>query len=965
MSANIERLESLPPEAGSAASLLQQLAALGVQPGGVCEDSRQLRPGDLFVAWPGAQADGRRYIADAIARGACAVLWERGGDFVWNDAWRVPQLPVSGLRMLCGPLAHAVLGQPTERLSLIAVTGTNGKTTITQWLSRTHPQSCAVIGTLGSGFPGQLHDAGLTTPTATALGRALRDFADAGAQACALEASSIGIAEGRLDGVRVDVAVFTNLTRDHLDYHGSEAAYAAAKERLFSWPRLRLAVINLDDPFGRQLADRCGAQKMLCYTQCAEADERQGMLRAENVEETPHGLRFRLCAPNGRAMVETGLLGRYNVSNLLAVAAVLVDTGMKPKAIAERFAELVPPPGRLEKVGGQNEPLLVIDYAHTPDALENTLGALRGVAQARDAALTVVFGCGGDRDRGKRPLMGEIATRLADRVVLTSDNPRSEAPQAIIDEIRVGAPGAEVIVDRAEAIRRAVVTATRDEVILLAGKGHEPYQEIAGVRRPFSDREQAQAALAARKEHNMEMMMNLHEATQAMQGELIGDDAGFSGVSTDSRHIGAGELFFALSGENFDGHDFLAMAGERGAAAAVVAAAAAEKYQTAALPLIVVADTRIALGLLAQAWRARFTLPLIAVTGSNGKTTTKEMIASILRAAFGDTVLSTQGNLNNDIGLPLTLLRLRASHRAAVVEMGMNHPGEIAALARLAQPTVAIVTNAQRAHLAGMGTLETIATEKGSVFMHLANPGVAVINADDPWAGLWRIQGAGRTVMDFSFEHPACVCGRCTTRGLENHLSIACQGREIDVPLAIPGLHNARNALGAACATLAAGVSLENVRDGLVAFNGVKGRLQRRAGRHGAVLLDDSYNANPDSVRAGIDVLAATVGRKVLVLGDMGEIGDMTGQFHDEVGGYAKSQGIDRLLALGESSVVAARNFGAGGTHFKKIEELIAALLPELNAQTTVLIKGSRFMRMERVLEAILAEAAEGENPCC
>ena len=463
----------------------------------------------------------------------------------------------------------------------------------------------------------------------------------------------------------------------------------------------------------------------------------------------------------------------------------------------------------------------------------------------------------------------------------------------------------------------------------------------------------------------MKVMMNLQEAAQAMHGTLAGENIGFSGVSTDSRKLAAGELFVALQGENFDGHDYLATVRQAGAVAAVVARDAAGKYKAAGLPLIVVADTRLALGALAQAWRARFSLPLIAVTGSNGKTTSKEMIASILRAAYGDAVLATQGNLNNDIGLPLTLLMLNAGHRAAVVELGMNHPGEIAYLARLAQPTVALVTNAQRAHLAGMGTLETIATEKGSVFMHLTNPGVAVINADDSWSGLWRSQGAGRTVMDFAFDRPACVHGRYVTRGLENHLFIASMGEEIDVLLALPGEHNARNALGAACATLAAGVSLAQVRAGLNAFTGVKGRLQRRDGRHGAMLLDDSYNANPDSVRAGIDVLAATVGRKIMVLGDMGEIGDMTGQFHDEVGGYAKSQGIDRLLTLGESSALAAHNFGAGGEHFKKVEALIAALEAELAAQTTILIKGSRFMRMERVVEALLADPAEGKTSCC
>lgn len=453
-------------------------------------------------------------------------------------------------------------------------------------------------------------------------------------------------------------------------------------------------------------------------------------------------------------------------------------------------------------------------------------------------------------------------------------------------------------------------------------------------------------------------MMTLHEAAQAIGARCLGSDASFSGVSTDSRAVGAGQLFVALRGEYFDGHDFVAAAVERGAAAVMVAADVADSLAAKAPALLVVDDTRLALGRLAAAWRARFAIPVIGVTGSNGKTTNKEMIASILRAAFGDTVLSTQGNLNNDIGLPLTLLRLDASHRAAVIEMGMNHPGEIAYLARITRPTVALVTNAQRAHLAGMGSLETIATEKGSLYEALADDGVAVINADDPWCDLWENQSGAHAKMHFSFERPAEVAGTCTVRGLENHLTIRRGDEAVEIALAVPGKHNAHNALGAATTALAAGVSLTQVAAGLNAFTGVKGRLQRRDALNGATLLDDTYNANPDSVRAGIDVLAATVGKKVFVLGDMGEIGAMTGQFHDEVGGYAKSQGIDVLLALGESSVLAVRNFGAGGHHFKKLDDLVAALKDELTPQTTVLVKGSRFMRMERVTEAVLAGAA-------
>ncbi|WP_153111896.1 UDP-N-acetylmuramoyl-L-alanyl-D-glutamate--2,6-diaminopimelate ligase [Propionivibrio limicola] len=483
------------------APLLAQLAAAGVQPTGVTEDSRCVQPGDIFLAYPGDFADGRRYIPDAMARGACAVLWQTGGGFEWKNEWTLPNLPAEQLRGLSGPLSHAIYGHPSERLSLIAITGTNGKTTISQWIARTHPRCCAIIGTLGAGMPERLTETGFTTPEAATLARYLKEFADDGAQACALEASSIGVEERRLDGARFDVAVFTNLTRDHLDYHGSMDDYAAAKEKLFVWPRLRLAVVNLDDPFGVELAARTSAAKVIGYTQRNAAGGLQAVVRAENVEDTASGLRFTLSAPNGKATVQTGLLGRYNVSNLLAVAAVLIDAGLTPGQIAERFADLAPPPGRLEKLGGEGEPLVVVDYAHTPDALENALGALRGAATARQGQLCAVFGCGGDRDHGKRPLMGEIAARLADKVVLTSDNPRRENPQTIIEEIYVAAPGAEVIADRAEAIRAAVLGAEAGDVVLLAGKGHEPYQEIAGVRRPFSDAEEARAALAARQEN--------------------------------------------------------------------------------------------------------------------------------------------------------------------------------------------------------------------------------------------------------------------------------------------------------------------------------------------------------------------------------------------------------------------------------------------------------------------------------
>jgi UDP-N-acetylmuramoyl-tripeptide--D-alanyl-D-alanine ligase len=462
-------------------------------------------------------------------------------------------------------------------------------------------------------------------------------------------------------------------------------------------------------------------------------------------------------------------------------------------------------------------------------------------------------------------------------------------------------------------------------------------------------------------------MMNwtLAQIAAATQGRILGEgeiaELVVEGLTTDTRAVKAGQLFVALAGERFDAHDFLADALAGGARALLVSDAT---RLPPGVPAVLVADTRLALGQLAAAWRAQFALPLIAVTGSNGKTTTKEMIASVLEAAFPGAVLATRGNFNNDIGLPLTLLSLHAGHQAAVVEMGMNRPGEIAYLTQLARPTVALVNNAQRAHLQGMGDLGEIAREKGSIFSGLAADGVAVFNADDAQAGIWQAQAenAGQKVLRFALAQAAEISGTLTQRGLDFVLDIQTPAARAQIALAVPGRHNAGNALAAAAACLAAGIALEPIVAGLQAFRGVKGRLQRRAGQSGARILDDTYNANPDSVRAGIDVLASTVGKKMLVLGDMGEIGEGSHQCHDEIGGYAKSQGVDRLYALGEASAQAVRNFGEGGKHFCSIEKLIAAVKKDMDADSTVLVKGSRFMRMERVADALAA--AEGAPTC-
>ncbi len=454
-------------------------------------------------------------------------------------------------------------------------------------------------------------------------------------------------------------------------------------------------------------------------------------------------------------------------------------------------------------------------------------------------------------------------------------------------------------------------------------------------------------------------MLNLAETARILGGHHHGRNSDFTSVGTDSRAVMPGMLFVALQGERFDGHDHVRDALAQGASGALVmsdwVAGNPANLANLNLPLVAVADTRLALGQLATSWRARFHLPLIGITGSNGKTTVKEMCASILRADFGQhRVLATDGNFNNDIGLPLTLLKLRSDHHAAAIEMGMNHPGEIAYLTQIARPTVALVNNAQRAHLAGLGTVADVARAKGEIFAGLDSTGVAVINADDPHAPLWQEQNAGRQMLRFGFTPEAEVCGQWHPEGIGGELSLDTPQGKATLHLPVPGAHNARNALAAAAACLAAGVPLAAVVRGLSGYVGVHGRLQHKPGWQGATVIDDSYNANPDSMRAAIDVLATLPGRRILVMGDMGEVGETAGQLHDEIGGYAKSQGIDQLLALGEKSVAAVHNFAGGGQHFTAVETLLAALQPLMDKDTTVLVKGSRFMRMERIVAAIV-----------
>jgi UDP-N-acetylmuramoyl-tripeptide--D-alanyl-D-alanine ligase len=457
-------------------------------------------------------------------------------------------------------------------------------------------------------------------------------------------------------------------------------------------------------------------------------------------------------------------------------------------------------------------------------------------------------------------------------------------------------------------------------------------------------------------------MMDTATAARAVRGRMLGGNVHFTRVATDTRTVVAGDLFVALKGERFDGHDFVGDAFERGAVAALVAD---DRADAIAGNLVVVRDPLAALGELAAHWRARFAIPVIVVVGSNGKTTVKEMLAAILRAHYGDRrALATRGNLNNAIGLPLTLLRLRAEHAVAAVELGMNHPGETAELAAIARPTVALINNAQREHQEFMKSDADVAIEHAALVRALPEGGTAVLNADDASVEVWRAaarERPGVRVIDFALGHPAAIRLR-DARISEGTLSITTPAGDATLRIEAPGRHNMANALAATSAALAIGVPLTAVVQGLESFRPVAGRLAMLRTASGITVIDDSYNANPDSVRAAIDVLAAAPSPRWLALGDMGEVGASGPGFHREIGEYARASHVDRLLTVGTLTAETHATFGTGAEHFAEVDALAAHVAATARAGTTVLVKGSRVMRMERVVAALAGESRTGAH---
>ena len=963
---------------------------------GATVDSRRAGPGMVFVAARGATAssrDGHDFAAAAVEAGAVAIVAERA-----LPAVSVPVVQVADARHVGALLAEHLAGAPSHRLTLCGVTGTNGKTTVTSILAQLAIHSGrrgGVVGTLGIGDPFAPKSTGFTTPEAEDLSAALNTLLDDGGDIVGIEVSSHALATRRADGVRLAAVAFTNLSQDHLDFHGDFDAYFAAKARLFTdlVDDTTVAIIPAQDDDHAPTLTKGSVTHQLracspkAWTWGVDGDgEIDATVRAADVSSQLDGLHFTLHFRGQNVSVHApGLVGGYNVDNAVVAAALALAAGLSLSAIAEGFRHVGPPPGRMERVfppkgASAAAPAVFVDYAHTPDALERSLLCARQLTNGR---LIAVVGCGGDRDRQKRPIMGRIATDVADVAIFTDDNPRSEASAdilaAMVTDLKADAeaatnddllkPGSwQRIANRRLAIRAAIRAAGPDDVVVIAGKGHETTQRQGERVLPFDDVREARAAL-----HNATRPAFLDEAVVAkalgvaLSTPALRPENAFLGVSTDSRALEPGALFVALRGERFDGHGFLEAAFVNGAGAAIVDTAFAKSLGPDArrLPLYIVDDTLVALQRLAHHWLLAQPATRIALTGSNGKTTTKELIAAALRGAVADDeVLATDGNLNNHIGVPLTMLRVEAHHRFAILEMGMNHLGEIKSYCAFAPPQVGLVTNMGTAHAGNVGGLEGVAQAKAELFAALPNDGIAIVNADDPRC-VREAQNKARCRHILFGRAPFADVRLVDVADLEDggqRLAITWRGETQEVALPLDGRHNALNACGAVAVAVAVDVPFAKAVAGLGAVRPASGRLERRRRPDGLLVLDDSYNANPDSMEAGLNTLrdAGALAKRptVAVLGDMLELGPQARAAHRHIGAAAAQAGIRRLFCCG--AYAADYQEGAQGQGLVDVViapdslSLAPFVLEGVAADDVVLVKGSRGARMERVAEALL-----------
>lgn len=922
---------------------------------GVTDDTRDVRAGNIFACVKGGSFDGHSAAKEMIGKGAAAVICDH--DTGLGDR----QIIVNDVRSFYGRLVAEWYGHPEREMTLVGVTGTNGKTTMTAMLHHILGElggRTGLIGTAGTFIgdtPVDRDESTPTTPKVSELYAIFRRMADEGCKYCVMEVSSFATHQNRIGPAVYKAAAFTNLTQDHLDYHQTMENYYQAKKLLFT-DHCENAVINIGDSYGRRLYEELGDS--VNRISCSEG----GDVYPENIKRSGGGSEFTVCVKDGngnvrRERVALKMMGSYNIDNACEALAICVSLGIPLEKAAQSMNSFGGVRGRCEIIPTGRDFYIVCDYAHSPDALENMLPAIKENTEGR---LICLFGCGGDRDRKKRPLMAMAAEKYSDYLIVTSDNPRSEDPDAIIDEIVTGLTGripCDRVTDRQGAVFHAVRIAKKGDVIVLAGKGHEDYQILKNnVHIHFDEREICAAALAALDDRELATKMSLSEISRAAEGEMCNisdpDRLILAGnISSDTRTIGKDSLFIALKGERFDGNDFAADAIEKGAAAAVT------DRRIEGVPSIVTADTGKALMSIAAHYRRKFALKLVGITGSVGKTTTKEMTALALSSCFE--TLKTKGNLNNEIGMPTTLLRLTPEHEAAVIEMGMSHFGEIERLSGVCRPTIAVITNIGWSHAENLGSRENILKAKLEILRGSEPDAPLIVNGDDDLLLPLKNTLTGRRVITCGVVNKDCdiTAENIVTDENSGKVSFDIIHDGITTPVTLPciGTHHVKDALLAFAAAVTAGCEADKAAEALSRFE-AEGLRQHIEHKKGQQVIVDCYNAAPDSVRAALDVLRDTPceGRRCAVLGDMLELGSRSPELHEEIGRYAALNGADMIIScgkFGENTVKGALSAGSGAFAVCADKENIVSLLREqLHEGDSVLFKASRGVHFEDII---------------
>lgn len=996
----------------------------GQQIASVTVDSRQAGTESLFVALPGAVNDGHSFISSAVVSGCKAILCLPGRVSLQQaEELVVTVIEVENTATAYAKIAENYFGRPAEKLRCVAITGTNGKTTSTYLLEQVlleAGQTVGVIGTVNNRYTNSKGEkktlkTNFTTPEAFLLQQLLREMVDSGVENVIMEVSSHGLAQSRIGSLQFDVAAFTNLSRDHLDYHLDMEEYFQAKRLLFS-EHIKsngIAVLPVvakeQSPTKAMLLQLHETCQKSCKTTIKWGESESADIRLESYGTALDETTITIRTFSGRHFLSSPLVGRYNIDNLLTVYGMSVALKIEDSIICKALSSATGAPGRVERVKtgsawDSKGPVVLVDYAHTPDALKKVLETVAALPRNK---LFCVFGCGGDRDRGKRPLMGEIAGQLCDVVVVTDDNPRTENPDAIVSQIlgglnlskltqlspskdrRLAAGSGEdhgyvVIRDRAQAIETAIRSASPEDIVVIAGKGHEPYQLTLQGKRFFDDRQEAKRVLFS---WTAELVARAAAGTphsENRSGKLLGP------VVTDSRTFCRDGIFIALKGENHDAHDFVHQAVENGASCLLVEKKV-DLQPEMEVSQIKVQDTQYALGELAafrrRALAAQSQQYIVGITGSCGKTTVKEMVAAILSRRWpegsdfpADCVLKTKGNFNNLIGMPLSLLPLDVHHRAAVLEMGMNQPGELRRLGAIADPDISCITNIHGAHLEGLQSIEGVAKAKEELFAATKKSGLLVVNLDDKWVSALsrkyphqklrfsaKYQKKQQTGAGVPGENPDVWASDIKqTEGRFYTFSLHYHSQEVEIELYIAGEHNISNALCAAAIALATGANLAQVARGLADFRPPDKRMQLLTAKSGFTIVNDTYNANPASMAAGLRTLKELGGDStVAIIGDMLELGDTSRQAHFNIGRLIAELAISSVGVVGDfkQDVVQGaleHGFAQDCLQLFKDKKHAANWIKELLAEKklgkdgVVLVKASRGLAFETIVAELL-----------